>query len=483
MILRQKHLVLVLFTAIEPDNGVEILQLPVAPLVLGAVHHGIIVAGVDEQYGVQQMFRFTLIQKPQRTGQAFGVEEIVAHAHHHVHMAGLNELFTDVLVFALTVGSRGRHHKTRTAMLVQVRVEIGHPQIVCVADLLGLVHTGQAKGQPPGTLRRLRLNLVHVKRRICHHIVAAAVQVVGIVIEGIGFIAGLDHAGQTMHGHIHQAELGVVLHLFLSVEGHSVVGDHARMVYKVAGLHKHTAAAASRVQQNAVGRLQHIDDHFHQRFRRKEHAVILCHIFGKLIQKVLVDTADHIAAHIDQRIIVEDAQQFPQQFIREDGVVLRQNALQLLALLLHQFHGVVHHFAQTVQRVTLDAGQPLLRDVGGQIDQVIVLRLLGQKQCTLFGKVALLHRQHPATAHGTVFQDLLLYQFEAAVRIPQKNQSQHRHTVLVRGEFRACTQQICRLPQVSFQFFDVHVVGHEGIPPVVWIFIFYCITFFCNVHL
>ena len=63
-----------------------------------------------------------------------------------------------------------------------------------------------------------------------------------------------------------------------------------------------------------------------------------------------------------------NAQQFPQQFIREDGVVLRQNALQLLALLLHQFHGVVHHFAQTVQRVTLDAGQPLFRDVGGQID-------------------------------------------------------------------------------------------------------------------
>lgn len=79
-----------------------------------------------------------------------------------------------------------------------------------------------------------------------------------------------------------QLELGVVLHLFLSVEGHGVVGDHARMVYKVAGLHKHTAAAASRVQQNAVGRLQHIDDHLHQRFRRKEHAVVLCHILGKL---------------------------------------------------------------------------------------------------------------------------------------------------------------------------------------------------------
>ena len=368
MILRQKPLVLVHLAAIEPDNGVEVLQLPVAPLVLGAVHHGIIVAGVDEQYGVQQMFRFALIQKPQRTGQTFGVEEVVAHAHHHVHMAGLDKFFTDALVFALTVGSRGRHHKTRTAMLVQVGVEIGHPQIICVADFLGLVHAGQAKGQPPGTLRRLRLDLIHVKRRICHHIVAAAVQVVGIVIEGIGFIAGLDHAGQTMHSHIHQAELCVVLHLFLSVKRHGVVGDHARMVYKVAGLHKHTAAAASRVQQNAVGRLQHIDNHLHQRFRRKEHAVILCHILGKLIQKVLVDTADHIAAHIVQRIIVEDAQQFPQQFIREDGVVLRQNALQLLALLLHQFHGVVHHFAQTVQRIALDAGQPLLRDVGGQID-------------------------------------------------------------------------------------------------------------------
>ena len=131
------------------------------------------------------------------------------------------------------------------------------------------------------------------------------------MIEGIGFIAGLDHAGQTMHGHVHQTELGVVLHLFLSVEGHGVVGDHARMVYKVAGLHKHTAAAASRVQQNAVGRLQHIDDHLHQRFRRKEHAVVLQPHSWQTYSKVLVDTADHIAAHIVQRIIVEDAQQFP----------------------------------------------------------------------------------------------------------------------------------------------------------------------------
>ena len=91
---------------------------------------------------------------------------------------------------------------------------------------------------------------------------------------------------------------------------------------------------------------------------------------SKRLLQLAVETAaaDHIAAHIVQRIIVEDAQQFPQQFIREDGVVLRQNALQLLALLLHQFHGVVHHFAQTVQRIALDAGQPLLRDVGGQID-------------------------------------------------------------------------------------------------------------------
>ena len=105
MILRQKHLVLVHLATIEPDNGVEVLQLPVAPLVLSTVHHGIIVAGVDEQYGVQQMFRFALIQKPQRTGQALGVEEVVAHAHHHVHMAGLDKFFTDILVFTLTVGS------------------------------------------------------------------------------------------------------------------------------------------------------------------------------------------------------------------------------------------------------------------------------------------------------------------------------------------------------------------------------------------
>ena len=108
--------------------------------------------------------------------------------------------------------------------------------------------------------------------------------------------------------HIHQAELGIVLHLFLSVEGHGVVGDHARMVYKVAGLHKHTAAAASRVQQNAVGRLQHIDDHLDQGLGREEHAIVLSDVFGKLIEEVLIDAANDIAAHLVQRTVVEDAE-------------------------------------------------------------------------------------------------------------------------------------------------------------------------------
>ena len=110
-------------------------------------------------------------------------------------MAGLYQLLADVLIFSLTVCGGGSHHKASPAVLVQVRVKIGDPEIVCIADLFVLVDSRHSKRQPPGTLGRLCLYLVHVKGRVRHHKIAAAVQVMGIVVEGVGLIAGLDNTG------------------------------------------------------------------------------------------------------------------------------------------------------------------------------------------------------------------------------------------------------------------------------------------------
>ena len=55
------------------------------------------------------------------------VEEVVSDGDHHVNVTGLDELFPDILILALTVRSRGCHNKTGAAMLVQIGIEIGDP--------------------------------------------------------------------------------------------------------------------------------------------------------------------------------------------------------------------------------------------------------------------------------------------------------------------------------------------------------------------
>ena len=74
----------------------------------------------------------------------------------------------------------------------------------------------------------------------------------GIVVKGVGFVTGFDNAIESVDRHVHQAELGVVVHLLLTVEGHGGVGLHAGGVDKVTGLDKHTAAAAGRVYQDLI---------------------------------------------------------------------------------------------------------------------------------------------------------------------------------------------------------------------------------------
>mgnify|MGYP002508136047 CR=1 FL=1 len=57
----------------------------------------------------------------------------------------------------------------------------------------------------------------------------------------VGLIPGFDNAVESVDRHVHQTELGVVLHLLLSVEGHGGVGLHAGGVDEIAGLNEHAA--------------------------------------------------------------------------------------------------------------------------------------------------------------------------------------------------------------------------------------------------
>ena len=46
------------------------------------------------------------------------VTEYITDGDHHVNVTGLDELFPDILILALTVRSRGCHNKTGSAMLI-----------------------------------------------------------------------------------------------------------------------------------------------------------------------------------------------------------------------------------------------------------------------------------------------------------------------------------------------------------------------------
>ena len=144
----------------------------------------------------------------------------------------------------------------------------------------------------------------------------------GVVIEGVGLVPGFDDAIEPVDRHIHQAELGVVLHLLLSVEGHGGVGLHTSGIDKVAGLDKHSSAAAGGVQQHTALRFQDIDDHLDQGFGGEEHPIVLGDILGKFVEEIFIDAADHVAAHLVQGAVVEDAQQLGQQLVGENGIVL-----------------------------------------------------------------------------------------------------------------------------------------------------------------
>ena len=346
-------------------------------------------------------------------------------------MSGADQCLPDVLVFALAVRSRGRHYKTGTAMLVKIRIEIGNPEVVGVADLFVFVYARQTERKASGVFAGFCLNFIHVERRIRHDVIAAAVEVMRVVVEGVRLVTGLDHACQSVNSHIHEAKLGVVFNLFLSVEGHGAVGVHSSGVHKIAALHEHTAAAARAIEKNSLFRLQNIDDHFYKGFRREEHTVIGCDHGSEFTEEVFINAAYDIAADIVKCAVIENTEKLRQQLVGEIRIAFRQNTCELFALRLNELHGVVDSFSEAVHRMAVFVDKTGGGNVLRQIDKVFVLCLFRQVQCTLCGKVAGLDGHYASAARGTVLQYLGFYPFKAAVRIAQENKPQHGHTVLI----------------------------------------------------
>ena len=206
---------------------------------------------------------------------------------------------------------------------------------------------------------------------------------------------------------------------------------------------------------------QHVDDHLDQRLGREEHTVVRGDVLGEFIEEILVDTADDVAAHRVQRVVVENAQELGEKLVREHGVVFGKHASELFALLFHQIHGVVHHFAKAVQLAAGTGGQLGGGDILRQGDKVGITGLFGQEERAFFAEVLRLDGKRNAAPHGAILEKFGLHQLEAAVRVAQEQQAQHRHAVLVGGELGTRAEQVGRFPEVGFQFLEALVV-HES---------------------
>lgn len=192
-----------------------------------------------------------------------------------------------------------RHDEAGAPLLVQIAPEVRNPEIVAVADFLLFVDARQAEGQARVALDALRVYQIHVERGIRHDEVALArlqgllrrqIVLVLVIGERLG-----DLPFQSVHREIHLGDVDRIAVFLLAIKHDLLRRVAAFMFDEVAGLHEHAARPASRIEHRAMVRLDHVDDHLHERGRRKELSVVMGFLDGKLGEKIFVDAPEHVA--------------------------------------------------------------------------------------------------------------------------------------------------------------------------------------------
>ena len=137
---------------------------------------------------------------PEFAGDRAGIEEIGTDGDHHIDIAGFNNLPAHLGLAMTTAGGLGGHNKSGPALLAQIAMEIGDPEVIAVADLLGLVDPRQTEGETAIILYPFGIDHIDVEGRIGHDKVALAKDRVHILVEGVGLA---DIAFQPVHCQIH----------------------------------------------------------------------------------------------------------------------------------------------------------------------------------------------------------------------------------------------------------------------------------------
>mmetsp|Transcript_44311 Transcript_44311/g.78311 ORF Transcript_44311/g.78311 Transcript_44311/m.78311 type:complete len:886 (+) Transcript_44311:1866-4523(+) len=453
------------------DEG-DVLDLRVAQLAVGTVHLGEDVAGVDEQHLV---IGLALVEEPQRGRQRDGIEEVGRQREHAVNEVVLDQRAADVGLGVAGIAGRVGHHQRGTAAGLQRRGEEVDPEVVAVGHGLdgsvvlvalavlptrrlglGLV-AGDAVGVEAAVLLHgVQRHVVHVERRVGHHVVEGAEGVEGVFVVGVGL---LDLAAQVVHGEVHLGELHRLQRLLGAANEHVEVSRLVGLVLQdeVGRLHEHAAGAAGGVEHlAAVG----LDDFGHQLddgARREELAAALALAEREVGQEILVDLAEHVAGGV-HRDVGEQLEQ-----VLGDVLVLGA-AGEAVVLLLRQH-------AQQLGLGVLDAGHRRAYGLGdvfllGQVEQVVVARLGLQVEAAFLDGDVLLAALSAGALELLVF--LLDGRLVLAVLVVgklQEDQAQHRGAVLAGFEVGVGAQLVGGGPEVGLQLlelFSVHVSGAVG---------------------
>ncbi len=76
---------------------------------------------------------------------------------------------------------------------------------------------------------------------------------------------------------------------------------------EMARLYEHAARAARRIENDPMVRFDDVDDGLHDRGRRKELAIVVRALLGKLGEEVFVDASEDVARGGAQRLGIEHA--------------------------------------------------------------------------------------------------------------------------------------------------------------------------------
>ena len=268
-----------------------------------------------------------------------------------------------------------------------------------------------------------------------------------------------------MYGEVDLGQLSGRLVLLVTVERYPLHRVPALGLDEVARLHEHAARAGGGVEDDTVIRLDNVDDGLHDRRRCEELAVVVRALLGKLGEKILVDTAEHVAGGRAQRFGIECPHHLFQGIVLEALVILRQLSLERWEVIFHGFHGGSYRGAKVA--------------ILGLLKQLVVARCFRKLEGAARGEVCLDKWAIRHLTCGLVSFNLRQRRVVAVRRMPQEDQAQYGHEVLVRREVRISPQVIRDFPKIRLELVDVIQMVRNQAPtiPTAWLVLPYTGTF------